>query len=129
MGNNVQQTLSLEVLDIDFAAIGSKAILVIVLFLISAALNYAQAFILGIVSAKYTRDMREKIIDKIDQNYTESDLTLDQAQRLAAASFQLLINGGTELMEDAIDEAADAIEDATDEAVDAVEDALEEIGL
>ena len=49
----------------------------------------------------------EKIIDKIDQNYTESDLTLDQAQRLAAASFQLLINGGTELMEDAIDEAAD----------------------
>lgn len=71
----------------------------------------------------------EKIIDKIDQNYTESDLTLDQAQRLAAASFQLLINGGTELMEDAIDEAADAIEDATDEAVDALDEAFDDLGL
>ena len=82
----------------------------------------------------------EKIIDKIDQNYTESDMTMEQAQRLATATLQLMLNGGTELMEDAIDEAADAIEDATDEAVDAiedatdeavdaVEDALEEIGL
>ncbi|MBQ9171970.1 ABC transporter ATP-binding protein [Candidatus Saccharibacteria bacterium] len=53
--------------DIDFITIGQKAILVIVLFLISAALNYAQAFILGIVTAKYTRDMREKIIDKISK--------------------------------------------------------------
>lgn len=51
--------------NIDFETIASKGILVIVLFLISAALNYAQAFILGIVSAKYTRDMREKIIEKI----------------------------------------------------------------
>lgn len=71
----------------------------------------------------------EKIIDKIDQNYTESDLTLDQAQRLAAASFQLLINGGSELMDAASEEALDAIEDATDEAADALEDALDEIGL
>lgn len=53
--------------DIDFITIGQKAILVIVLFLISAALNYEQAFILGIVTAKYTRDMREKIIDKISK--------------------------------------------------------------
>ena len=53
--------------EIDFGAIGGKAILVIVLFLISAALNYGQAFILGVVSAKYTRDMRAKIIDKIDK--------------------------------------------------------------
>ena len=51
--------------NIDFETIANKGILVIVLFLISAALNYAQAFILGIVSAKYTRDMREKIIEKI----------------------------------------------------------------
>ena len=71
----------------------------------------------------------EKIIDKIDQNYTESDLTLDQAQRLAAASLQLLINGGSELMDAASEEALDAIEDATDEAADALEDALYEIGL
>ena len=53
--------------NVDFVTIGSKAIIVIVLFLISAALNYAQAFILGIVSAKYTRDMRERIIDKISR--------------------------------------------------------------
>ena len=51
--------------NIDFETIANKGILVIILFLISAALNYAQAFILGIVSAKYTRDMREKIIEKI----------------------------------------------------------------
>lgn len=53
--------------NIDFITIGQKAIVVIVLFLISAALNYAQAFILGIVSARYTRDMREMIIDKISK--------------------------------------------------------------
>lgn len=53
--------------NIDFVTIGQKAIVVIVLFLISAALNYAQAFILGIVSARYTRDMREMIIDKISK--------------------------------------------------------------
>ena len=53
--------------NIDFVTIGQKAIVVIVLFLISAALNYAQAFILGVVSARYTRDMREMIIDKISK--------------------------------------------------------------
>lgn len=53
--------------DIDFGAIGAKAILSIVLFLISAALNYGQAFILGVVSARYTRDLRAKIIDKINR--------------------------------------------------------------
>lgn len=53
--------------NIDFITIGQKAIVVIVLFLISAALNYAQAFILGVVSARYTRDMREMIIDKISK--------------------------------------------------------------
>ena len=53
--------------NIDFVTIGQKAILVIILFLISAILNYAQAFILGVVSARYTRDMREMIIDKISK--------------------------------------------------------------
>ena len=53
--------------NIDYVIIGQKAVLVIVLFLISALLNYAQAFILGVVSARYTRDMREMIIDKISK--------------------------------------------------------------
>ncbi len=51
--------------DLDWPALGSKALLVIVLFLISAALNYAQAYILAVVSAKYTKEIREKILDKI----------------------------------------------------------------
>jgi AcrR family transcriptional regulator len=80
----------------------------------------------------------EKIIDKIDKHYTEDDLTIDQAERLAAASFQLILNGGTELfesaseealdaMDDAMDEAADALDDAVDEAVDALDEALEDL--
>jgi len=52
---------------IDFAAVQGKAITVVVLFLLSAALNYGQAFILAVVTAKYTRDLREKIIDKISR--------------------------------------------------------------
>jgi len=51
--------------NIDFATIGNIAIWVIVLFVVSAILNYAQAFILGIVSARYTEDLRSQIIDKI----------------------------------------------------------------
>lgn len=51
--------------DLDWAALGGNAILAIVLFCISAALNYAQAFILAVVSAKYTKEIREKILDKI----------------------------------------------------------------
>lgn len=53
--------------DIDWETITSKAILVVMLFLISAMLNYAQAFILAVVSANYTKDLREKIIDKISR--------------------------------------------------------------
>ena len=53
--------------NIDFATIGGKAILVIVLFLSSAALGYAQAYILAVVSAKYTKELREKILDKISR--------------------------------------------------------------
>lgn len=51
--------------NIDWSALGGKAILVIILFLTSAALNYGQAFILAVVSAKYTKEVREKILDKI----------------------------------------------------------------
>ncbi len=51
--------------ELDWPALGSKAILAIALFCGSAALNYAQAFILAVVSAKYTKEMRERILDKI----------------------------------------------------------------
>lgn len=82
----------------------------------------------------------EKIIDKIDKHYTESDLTIDQAERLAAASFQLLLNAGTELfegaseealdaMDEAMDEAADALDDAMDDAADALDEAFDDLGL
>ncbi len=53
--------------EIDFGEISAKAITVIILFLASAALNYAQAFILAIVSANYTKDLRERIITKISK--------------------------------------------------------------
>lgn len=51
--------------EIDWSSLGAKAILAIALFTASAALNYGQAYILAIVSAKYTKDLREKILDKI----------------------------------------------------------------
>ena len=51
--------------DLDWTALGERAVLAITLFIISAILNYAQAYILAIVSAKYTKEMREKILDKI----------------------------------------------------------------
>lgn len=47
--------------------IGIKAILVIILFVVSAVLNYGQAYILGVTTAKYTAELREKIIDKISR--------------------------------------------------------------
>ena len=53
--------------DLDWAALGGKAILVIVLFTGSAILGYCQAYILAIVSARYTKDLREQIIDKISR--------------------------------------------------------------
>ncbi|MBR2836902.1 ABC transporter ATP-binding protein [Candidatus Saccharibacteria bacterium] len=51
--------------EIDWGEISAKAITVIVLFAVSATLQYIQAFILAVVSANYTKDLREKIIDKI----------------------------------------------------------------
>lgn len=53
--------------DVDMDSIGAKAIIVITLFVISAALNYGQAFILGVVTAKYTADLREQILEKISR--------------------------------------------------------------
>lgn len=53
--------------DLNWGALGGKAILVIILFLASAVLNYAQAYILAVVSAKYTAELREKILDKISR--------------------------------------------------------------
>lgn len=53
--------------DLDWSALGSKAILAIALFTGSAALNYAQAYILAVVSARYTKELRENILDKISR--------------------------------------------------------------
>ena len=53
--------------DLDWSALGGKAILVIVLFVSSAVLGYIQAYILAVVSAKYTRDLRKQILDKISR--------------------------------------------------------------
>ena len=53
--------------DLDWTALGQKAILAIGLFCASAALNYGQAYILAITSAKYTKEIRERILDKISR--------------------------------------------------------------
>ena len=53
--------------EIDFGSILGLVWLVLGLLVGAAALNYAQAYILTIVSAKYTRDLREQIIDKISR--------------------------------------------------------------
>ncbi|MBR3180140.1 ABC transporter ATP-binding protein [Candidatus Saccharibacteria bacterium] len=51
--------------ELDWNALTIKALTVIALFCIAAALSYAQAYILAVVSAKYTKQLREKILDKI----------------------------------------------------------------
>lgn len=53
--------------NIDFGTIIGKVWLVVGLFVSSAVLNYIQAYILTIVSAKYTRDLRNQMIDKISR--------------------------------------------------------------
>lgn len=53
--------------NMDWNALSGKAILIIVLFMASALLNYGQAFILAVVSAKYTKELREMILDKISR--------------------------------------------------------------
>lgn len=51
--------------ELDWVALGRKALLAISLFVGSAILNYGQAYILAVVSARYTQELREKILDKI----------------------------------------------------------------
>ncbi len=53
--------------EIDFNALAGKAILAIILFCASAGLNYAQAYILAVVSARYTKSLREQILNKISR--------------------------------------------------------------
>ena len=53
--------------ELDWSALGAKAILVVALFVASAALGYGQAYILAVVSARYTKDLREQILDKISR--------------------------------------------------------------
>ena len=50
---------------IDWGSLGSHAILIIILFVSSATLNYLQAYLLAVITTKYTRNIREKIIKKI----------------------------------------------------------------
>lgn len=53
--------------DIDWGQISSRAITVILLFVGAAIFNYLQAFILAVVSANYTRDLRNEVIQKIQR--------------------------------------------------------------
>lgn len=50
---------------LDWNALGEKAIIAILLFVISGLLTYISSCILTIVTAKYTRSLRNQIIDKI----------------------------------------------------------------
>ncbi len=61
-------TIALETFpELDWFTLGKKAVLTIALFLASAALNYAQAYILAVTTAKYTKGLREQIIAKISK--------------------------------------------------------------
>ena len=51
--------------DMDWGALGGRAILAIGLFCASAALNYGQAYILAVATAKYTKELREQILEKV----------------------------------------------------------------
>lgn len=53
--------------EINFAEIGSKAILILTLLIVMGALNYLEGIILAIVSAKYTEKLRNDIIEKINR--------------------------------------------------------------
>lgn len=53
--------------NLDWAAITQKGVTIIIFFCIAALLNYGQGFILAAVTAKYTRDLRQKVIDKISR--------------------------------------------------------------
>lgn len=53
--------------NLDWSALGGKALLAIGLFLVSAILGYAQGYILAVVSARYTGKLREQILTKISR--------------------------------------------------------------
>ncbi|MBQ8156440.1 ABC transporter ATP-binding protein [Candidatus Saccharibacteria bacterium] len=53
--------------NIDWGTLSGKAILAIALFVASSILNYGQAYILAVVSAKYTKSLREQILAKISR--------------------------------------------------------------
>ena len=53
--------------EINWAKITEIALIVIALFVSSAILNYIQAYLLAVVTAKYTKALREKIINKISK--------------------------------------------------------------
>ncbi len=53
--------------NLDWARLSNKIILAVVLFVASSVLNYGQGYILAVVSARYTKELREKIIDKISR--------------------------------------------------------------
>ncbi|MBQ6354970.1 ABC transporter ATP-binding protein [Candidatus Saccharibacteria bacterium] len=53
--------------EIDWAPLAGNAITLIILFLISAALGYFENFILGRVAAKYIKETRLKILEKINR--------------------------------------------------------------
>ena len=53
--------------NMDWGTLSGKAILAIALFVASSILNYGQAYILAVVSAKYTKSLREQILAKISR--------------------------------------------------------------
>ena len=52
---------------LDWNALGKKALIAILLFVISGLLTYISSCILTIVTAKYTRSLRNQVIDKISR--------------------------------------------------------------
>ena len=50
---------------LDWDALGMKITIIIILFTSSSILNYFQAYILGVVTAKYTKSLRKQILEKI----------------------------------------------------------------
>lgn len=53
--------------NIDWGTISGKAISVILLFIGAAFFSYLQAFILAVVSANYTKDLRSEVIEKVQR--------------------------------------------------------------
>lgn len=53
--------------NLDWQALTGKALLAIALFVTSAVLSYVESYILVVVSAKYMRDLRNNMIEKISK--------------------------------------------------------------